>query len=261
VKGRARIECWNPPAGIIRGRPRDIEILAAQAKKIEAKLAREEVLLMAEESLVKAQDLEVLARKSLVADSARLKVAISRRVREIVARLEDPSIPVRSAAQTLGSLAPIFRLMDGWGRTLDLEGMELARTGNGDVPTGAVNLELIATTPEQLARRAIANGAPVTLPEQPRAATPGCPVPKKEAPKPPSEGPSAKGAPTTGDPPVSENPQQPPDWFERIAHSAAVSQTPFGQTPQEWHKLRLEKLARQRAEWHGRPFNPSVWVR
>jgi hypothetical protein len=59
--------------GIIRGRPRDTEILAAQAKKIEAALAREDVLLMAEASLVKAQDLEALARKSLVADSARLR--------------------------------------------------------------------------------------------------------------------------------------------------------------------------------------------
>jgi hypothetical protein len=63
---------------------------------------------------VKAEDLEVLARKSLVTDSARLKVAISRRVREIVARLEDPSVPVRSAAQALAALAPILRLVYGW---------------------------------------------------------------------------------------------------------------------------------------------------
>jgi len=132
VQGRARIECWNPPAGIIRGRPRDTEILAAQAKKIEAKLAREEALLMAEASLVKAQDLEVLAAKSLVADSARLKVAISRRVREIVARLEDPSVPVRSAAQALGSLAPILRLVYRWGGEPDLQRMKLARTSYGD---------------------------------------------------------------------------------------------------------------------------------
>jgi hypothetical protein len=73
-------------------------------------LEEEEAIVRGEASLVKAEDLEVLARKSLVTDSARLKVAISRRVREIVARLEDPSVPVRSAAQ---ALAPILRLVYG----------------------------------------------------------------------------------------------------------------------------------------------------
>ena len=210
VQGRARIECWNPPAGIIRGRPRATEILAAQAKKIEAALEREKVLLMAEASLVKAQDLEVLAAKSLVADSARLKVAISRRVREIVARLEDPSVPVRSAAQALGSLAPILRLVYRWGGEPDLQRMKLARTSYGDEdfpPTGAVNLGLIATSPAQLAAMAEAKfnrdgeggpsptecdgqgpGPSAIAPEQPLGAAHGCSIPKKEAPKPPPEG-------------------------------------------------------------------------
>jgi hypothetical protein len=112
---------------------------------------------MAEASLVEAQDLEALARKSLVA-SARLKVAISRRVREIAARLEDPSVPVRSAAQALGALAPILRLVYGWDREPNFQRMKRAVTSyaEDDVsedfpPTGAVNLRLINTTPEQLA--------------------------------------------------------------------------------------------------------------
>ena len=95
---------------------------------------------------MKAQDLEVLARKSLVADSARLKVAISRRVMEIVARLEDASVPVRSAAQALGSLAPILRLLYGWSNEPEIQSMKLARKGGDDVPTAAINLALINTT-------------------------------------------------------------------------------------------------------------------
>ena len=52
-------------------------------------------------ALVKTEDLELLARRSLAADSARAKVAVSRLVAEILSRL-DASVPVRSAAQALG---------------------------------------------------------------------------------------------------------------------------------------------------------------
>jgi hypothetical protein len=251
VQGRARIECWNPPWGIIRGRPRDTEIMAAQAKKIEANLAREEVLLMAEASLVKAQDLDLLAAKSLVVDSARLKVAISRRVREIVERLADPTIPVRSAAQALGTLAPILRLLYRWDCEPDLQGMKRAVTScyEADIPeelppTGAVNLRLIATTPEQLAAMAKEKGVFATecngqgvgpcviAPEQPPAAIHGPPIPEKEAPKPPQEGQSVEVTPA-GHPPGSEKPKKPPDWSERINYPAPLSQTPFGHSPQD----------------------------
>jgi hypothetical protein len=80
-------------------------------------------------ALVKTEDLELLARKSLAADSARAKVAVSRRVTEILSRL-DSSVPVRSAAQALGALAPIFRLLYGWGREPDVQRMEVARTSS-----------------------------------------------------------------------------------------------------------------------------------
>lgn len=93
--------------------------------------------------VVKTEDLEILARKSLAADSARAKVAVSRRVSEILARLEDPNIPVRSAAQALGALAPIIRLVHRWHEEPSLEGMERR---------GAINLALIATSPEELRR-------------------------------------------------------------------------------------------------------------
>jgi hypothetical protein len=134
--------------------------------------------------------------------------------------------------------------------------------------TGAVNLALIATTPDQLAQMAegAANrdgqrGASPTAerndkgmdpsaitPEPSPAATPGCPVPKKAAPKPPLESQSVQVTPG-GHPPASEKPHQPPDWFERIAHPAPLSQTPFGQTPQERREQGLEEIARLRAEW------------
>jgi len=201
-------------------------------------------------ALVKTEDLELLARRSLAADSARAKVAVSRLVAEILSRL-DASVPVRSAAQALGALAPIFRLLYGWGREPDLQRMARAVTSYAEgepteTPTGAVNLALFNTTPEQLAALARAKfdrdeqpdtsatecngqvaGPSVVRPEQPPTANHGPPIPKKEAPKPPPEDRSAKVTPA-GRPPISEKPQQPRDWSEQINYPAPLSQTPFG---------------------------------
>ena len=112
---------------------------AARARRMRRKLEKEERRLETELTIVKAEDLEVLARKSLAADSARAKVAVSQRVSELLARLQDPSIPVRAAAQALNALAPVIKLVHGWHKEADIEGMK-----------GAINLALIATTPEQL---------------------------------------------------------------------------------------------------------------
>jgi hypothetical protein len=202
------MECWNPLQGLLPGRPRNTEILAAQAKKIQAALEREEVLLKAELALIKTEDLELLARRSLAADSARAKVAVSQRVTEILSRL-DASVPVRNAAQALGALAPIFRLLYRWSNEPEIQSMKLARKGGDDVPTAAVNLALIATTPAQLAALAKAKsdhdddhsdpsatecngpglGPSVVAPEQPPAAH-GSPTPKKEAPPAPVKEPA-----------------------------------------------------------------------
>jgi hypothetical protein len=116
-------------------------------------------------------------------------------------------------------------------------------------PTGAVNLRLIATSPEQLAHLAEAEanrdgpedasatgcndqrtGPSAITPEQPGDAHDGLSIPKKEAPKPPLEGKSAQVA-LAGHPPASEKPQQSPDWFERIARPAPFSQTPLTRHP------------------------------
>jgi hypothetical protein len=76
-------------------------VSGAQAKRIRRKLEKGEKRLEQELVLVKTEDLELLARRSLAADSARAKVAVSRRVTEILSRL-DSSVPVRSTAQALG---------------------------------------------------------------------------------------------------------------------------------------------------------------
>ena len=141
VRYHGWVEDWGVRA---KGVKRDLRKEAEKAKRLARKLKREETLMLMEASLVKAEDLEVLARKSLLVDSARAKVMISRRVGEIVARLDDPSVPVRSAAQALGALAPILKLLYQWNQEPSLAEMKR--------PMGAINPELINTPPEELGR-------------------------------------------------------------------------------------------------------------
>jgi len=111
VRYHAWMEDWGVRA---KGVKRDPRLEAARAKKLARKLKREEALMIAQTSLAKTEDLEVLAHKCLKADSARMKVMVSRVVSGLISRLEDPTIPPRSAAQALGALAPIFRLLYRW---------------------------------------------------------------------------------------------------------------------------------------------------
>ena len=163
-----------------------------------------------------------------------------------------PGVPVICwALAALGSLAPILRLVYRWDGEPDLQRMKRAGTSYYDddmpedfPPTGAVNLRLIATSPEQLAALAKAKfnrdeqdgvfatecngqgaGPSAIAPEQPPAATHGRPTPEKEAPKPPLEGQSAHTPPAGC--PVRETPRKPSD---DVTHPAPLSQTPFGQT-------------------------------
>ena len=125
VRYHAWMEEWGVRA---KGVKRDPRVERARARRIKAKLEHEEALMVIETSLAKTEELEVLARKCLVADSARAKVMISRLVIRLLCRLEDQTVPPRSAAQALGSLAPIFRLIYGFGREPDMQGMTMART-------------------------------------------------------------------------------------------------------------------------------------
>jgi hypothetical protein len=229
---------WMEDWGVrVKGVKRDPRAEAAKAQKLARKLAREEALMVMEASLVKADDLEVLARKSLAGDSARAKVMISRRVTEILTRLEDPSVPPRSAAQALGALAPIFRLVYRWDEAPDVGAMQRARSG-------AINLELLAVPPEALKAPAPArkssratehndktDGTLSIQGEHPKGAGDGQVTPQKEAPTFPAADPG-QGNPPPG---VADPPLEPP---------------PAPGSP-EWHRLRLTQLDRARAAWRG----------
>jgi hypothetical protein len=89
------MECWNPPGGKKIGRPRDTEILQAQARRIEAEVARQDALLAAEAAIVKADELEVMARGSLIRNSERAKLLVSRLINRSLEELGDPEIKPR----------------------------------------------------------------------------------------------------------------------------------------------------------------------
>jgi hypothetical protein len=138
-------------------------------------------------------------------------------------------------------------------------------------PTGAVNLALINTTPEQLAAMAKAKGVFATecngqgmgpsalTPEQPPAATHGPPFPKKEALHLPIEQPvqprwdtdlqQAEKA-NRGDPPCPEASQ---NALKHSVQQASVQEPPPTPGSPAWHKLRIEELDRLRAEWRRGP--------
>jgi hypothetical protein len=142
LESRARFECWG---GVRRrGQPRIIE--PEQIKAIEAKIAREEVLLAIEPTLVNAGELEVLACKALVKDSARVKVMISQRVSEILARLQDPEVSVRAAAASLGSLVPVLKLIYRMDEEPDLEQLRYADSPLAD----AIDPDFLGKSPREL---------------------------------------------------------------------------------------------------------------
>jgi hypothetical protein len=264
VQYRAWVESWGVRS---RGGRRDPRYQLAKARRIEAKLEREEALMVSEATLVKAEDLEVLARKSLVADSARLKVVISRRVGEIVARLDDPSVPVRSAAQALGALASILKLLYRWDQEPSL--VEMKRPWSQ-----AINLELIKIGPEELERRAKAkealetqrtstgvtehngqvDGAHWAQREQPPGAGNGQLTPKKEAPSFLAKQPTQR--PVQGNPPSPSTPQTDPGASQNAlkpsVQQASVEAVSPTLSPEERRRLELEELARLRAEWRRR---------
>jgi hypothetical protein len=251
-----RYRGWVDNWGVRAKGKRDPRVEAAKAERLARPLKREERLMMAEASLVKAEDLEVLARKSLVVDSARLKVAISRRVGEIVARLEDPSVPVRSAAQGLGALTPILKLLYRWHEEPSLEEMKHAESPLHNM----VNLELINTPPEKLrelaeAKLARQNGSQQTVrkgrgdgppSEQHEGPPDGQATQKKEAPTQPGWEATLQRAEKAAPKPQTLIQGNPP--------SAATPNVQFGSpplSPEERRKRQLEELARLRAEWRG----------
>src|SRR5689334_8434753 len=84
IRSHARFECWGSPRLRARGRPRLFS--PERVKAIEEKLQHEETLMSLEPLVIKAESLEVLSRRFLQRDSARVKLLLSRRITEILIR-------------------------------------------------------------------------------------------------------------------------------------------------------------------------------
>jgi hypothetical protein len=200
---------------------------------------------------------ELVAQKMLAQHSPRMKMALSELVLQTIEDLRSPEVRPKDRALAMVALKTVSNQLYGWDREPDLPRMKRAGASHYSeddmkedfTPTGAVNLRLINTTPEQLAKMAEAKGkfnrdgpedvgatecngqavrSSAIAPEQPPVVTHGPPIPKKEAPKPPLDNQPAQ-TPSAGRPPISEKSQKPPDWSQRI-NPAPLSQTAFGQT-------------------------------
>jgi hypothetical protein len=132
--------------------------------------------------------------------------------------------------------------------------------------SGAVNLALINTSPDELAKLAKANqnnqngasatgcndqgmGPSVVAPAQPRAAGDGRPSPEKEARHLPAEQP-VQPSWEIGFPTASKTaPEAPQNAMKHSVQRARVQEPPPIPGSQAWHRLRIEELDRLRAEW------------
>jgi hypothetical protein len=240
--------------------------------------------------VVDVKKAELLAQKVLKQHSVRMKVAFSELVVASVESLRSADVKPRERALVLRALRDVCDRLYGWDKEPDIQAMKLARTGSDDVPQGAVNLALIATSPEQLAAMAKAqsdhsgdysgdysgdhssdrnlpsasecNGLPVGpsvgTPQQPLTATHGRPISEKEVPHLPAKQPVQRRWETDlqqaeranrGNPPCPEAPQ---NALKHSVQQTSVQEPPPTPGSQAWHRLRIEELARLRAEWRGR---------
>jgi hypothetical protein len=267
LRDRAAVEGWKLTYTHGRGAPRTLDYpdgtkrveMAKEQARRDAQQA--ELLLEARVAVFDTKKAELVAQKILAQHSTKMKVALSELVVQTAEDLRSGEVRPKDKALAMVALKTVSNQLYGWDREADIQRMELARTSDngsqqvslyqhylqGTTPpqvTGAVNLALIATSPEELAKLAKANGqwvGPSAIsPEQPRAVAHGCRIPEKEAPKLTPEGQPAQGAPAGH--PVWETPRKPSD---DVTHPAPLSQTPFGQTPQNsfsrppgWHEHR-----------------------
>jgi hypothetical protein len=184
---------------------------------------------------------ELLAQKVLAQHSVRMKVAFSELVIQTAQDLRSGEVKPKDRALAMVALKTVSNQLYGWDREPDIQSMKLARTHGDDVPTGAVNLRLINTTPQELAamakekfdlddRETESNGKgmgpSVVAPQQPSTATHGRPIPEKKVPTQALDCQSALDAPAGHSPDSNPIPGSP-----------------------AWHKKRLQELDRARAQW------------
>jgi hypothetical protein len=184
-----------------------------------------ELLLEARVAVFDTKKAELVAQKILAQHSTRMKVALSELAVQTAEDLRSQEVRPKDRALAMVALKTVSNQLYGWDREPDIQRMELARTGDqtkvksyyqhwreGTEPpecTGAVNLALINTTPQQLAemaeseenrddqsdacateRNGLSMGPSAIAAEQPPAATHGCPIPEKEAPPSPVKEPA-----------------------------------------------------------------------
>jgi hypothetical protein len=149
LQWRAIRERWRnvkPP-----GRPKEVEFWpeAERMAVLEEAIKREEAIMAAEGLVVRAEELEVVARKALVRDSARVRMELSRKVVETLLRVDEAMKP-KEAAQTLLALKTVAAGIYPWEREPSLEEMKYA-----DSPlANAIDIKFLAMTPAQLREEA-----------------------------------------------------------------------------------------------------------
>jgi hypothetical protein len=176
------------------------------------------LLLEARVAVFDTKKAELVAQKILAQHSTEMKVRLSELVVQTAEDLRSAEIRPKDRATAMVALKTVCDRLFGWDREPDIRGMKLARTSDqiqvksyyqhwreGTEPpecTGAINLALINTTPQQLAemakseenrddpKGASATGCNGLSMEQPPAATHGCPIPEKEAPPSPVKEPA-----------------------------------------------------------------------
>jgi hypothetical protein len=239
-----------------------------------------ELLLEAREVMFDTKKVELAAQKILAQHSTMMKMALSELVLQTIEDLRSPEVRPKDRALAMVALKTVGNQLYGWDREPNIQRMERAVTSYSEddipedfPPTGAVNLRLIATSPEQLAHlahlaEAKANrdgpeGASATgcndqgrgpsaiAPEQP-----GFPVPQKEAPTGPVKEPiqpcwetdlqQAEEA-NRGNPPKTA-PATPQNTLKHSVQQTSVQEPPPTPGSPAWHRLRIEELDRLRAE-------------
>jgi hypothetical protein len=252
------------------------------------------LLLEARVAVFDTKKAELVAQKILAQHSTEMKVRLSELVVQTAEDLRSPEVRPKDRASAMVALKTVSNHLYGWDREPDIQRMELARTSDqlqvvsyyqhwlqGTTPppvTGAVNLALIATTPEQLQAMAEAEenrdgqrGASTTerngqemgpsaiTPEQRGAATHGRPIPKKEAPigrvnepiQPRWETDLQQAEKANRSNPPKTAPAAPQDAPQHSVQQTSVQEPPPIPGSPAWHRLRIEELDRLRAEWRG----------
>ena len=257
-----------------------------------------ELLLEARVAVFDTKKAEIVAQKILAQHSTMMKVALSELVVQTAEDLRSGEVKPKDRTLAMVALKTVCDRLFGWDREPDIQRMERARTSDqtqvksyyqywlegttSPTVTGAVNLALIATTPEQLQAMAEAEenrdgqgaapaqrdgfslGPSPVAPEQPRAAAHGCPIPEKEAlplsVKPPvqprwdTDLQQAEKA-NRGNPPSpigpKAGPEAPQNALKHSVQQTSVQVPPPPLSPQERRRMELEELARLRAEWRG----------